>query len=785
MKGDFETKRPWPEILLGVVLVTTLLLLLHTEPTITGYAVFGSSVSNVTYDVERVVLPQETYTLELEDNVIVRGIVVVGYYIASKDSSIIARLDSGTISHDLSLRSNVITGMAIGAGEIESGVIEKDLANMTLLRYGDGPYDIDNDGIVGRHGAVDYYVETNASCVLWSIVGDYVDLFCQGTVDCCDNYLLQSVDENPNYLVLDRQRAGSDRGEVLAKADDYDFSRMLPYDFTGAEERLVRLDDECLGRCNIRMETSSISIQSSAYLHIDSIVVYYDEIITDEIIDGFIDDISVRGRFIEAGLEEKIRNENVRVLVVRDESLIDDRISYEGVGVAGVIARARGMVESKIVDNQILDSLLDDDTVIGLYEDKPIEFFYDTSDYQSYHSFPEGSYGSGVRICVVDSGVDLDQIDSSVSYSVVSVDDGPFVDTVGHGTLVSRLITGLIPGAEYVFVKVDRDGVAYESDLISALELCSEYDSDVVSLSLGSGSYDGFCSAHPVSDVISELSESGMLVVAAAGNDGPGTVRMPACSPDVLSVARVDLDGELVSGSSFVQGLSVFGALGEFAGYTGTSFSSPAVSAGVSVLLSEGVGKEGAFSRIVHTGDYYENVSYSVLNVSRALLGEETNSLWDDRIVDEGEDEDGDIVFLDVSVDSVGIIPSPQAFSSEDLVGYCNASGDGNVTRFDYEWKKNGTVEYRGVYFKEGSISAGEAHSCGVRANDSRVLCWGWNRYGELGDGTTDQRENPTLTSDSSGFVSVSAGRYHSCGVRANDSRVLCWGWNRYGELGD
>jgi subtilisin family serine protease len=154
---------------------------------------------------------------------------------------------------------------------------------------------------------------------------------------------------------------------------------------------------------------------------------------------------------------------------------------------------------------------------------------------------------------------------------------------VGHGTLVSRLITSLIPSSEFVFVKVDRNGIAYESDLINALDICNDYQVDIVSLSLGSGSYDGFCTGHPVTDKISELKENNVLVVAASGNDGYGSVRMPACSPDVLSVVRVDSNGELVSGSSFVSGLSVIGALGEYDSYSGTSFSAPAVSAGVSV----------------------------------------------------------------------------------------------------------------------------------------------------------------------------------------------------------
>jgi alpha-tubulin suppressor-like RCC1 family protein len=141
--------------------------------------------------------------------------------------------------------------------------------------------------------------------------------------------------------------------------------------------------------------------------------------------------------------------------------------------------------------------------------------------------------------------------------------------------------------------------------------------------------------------------------------------------------------------------------------------------------------------------------------------------------------------YVGMSVGSVGIIPSPQASVSQNLVGYCSAVGNENVTRFDYEWSRNGTVEYMGSYFKEGSISTGFSHSCGIRANDSRVLCWGSNNVGELGVGnTTTPITVPVLTTDSSAYSSVSVGGSHSCGVRVNDSRVLCWGYNLYGRLG-
>src|SRR3989339_843864 len=87
-------------------------------------------------------------------------------------------------------------------------------------------------------------------------------------------------------------------------------------------------------------------------------------------------------------------------------------------------------------------------------------------------------------------------------------------------------------------------------------------------------------------------------------------------------------------------------------------------------------------------------------------------------------------------------------------------------------------------YFK---LSSGIYHSCAIRNNDSRVLCWGRSYYGSIGDGRIDDHNvySPILSTDTSGYLSINAGIYHTCGIRANDSRVLCWGNNNYGQLGN
>src|SRR3989339_843725 len=85
------------------------------------------------------------------------------------------------------------------------------------------------------------------------------------------------------------------------------------------------------------------------------------------------------------------------------------------------------------------------------------------------------------------------------------------------------------------------------------------------------------------------------------------------------------------------------------------------------------------------------------------------------------------------------------------------------------------------------SVSAGYYHTCGIRTNDSRVLCWGEGDYGQLGDSSTSAHNtlNPNVTTDSSVYTSIDAGGFHTCGIRQNDSRILCWGWGLYGTLGD
>lgn len=64
------------------------------------------------------------------------------------------------------------------------------------------------------------------------------------------------------------------------------------------------------------------------------------------------------------------------------------------------------------------------------------------------------------------------------------------------------------------------------------------------------------------------------------------------------------------------------------------------------------------------------------------------------------------------------------------------------------------------------------------------TFCWGFNRDGELGDGTTTNHLRPVLVDNGLVWAQVSARLEHTCGV-TRDDRAYCWGSSFSGQLGD
>jgi alpha-tubulin suppressor-like RCC1 family protein len=81
------------------------------------------------------------------------------------------------------------------------------------------------------------------------------------------------------------------------------------------------------------------------------------------------------------------------------------------------------------------------------------------------------------------------------------------------------------------------------------------------------------------------------------------------------------------------------------------------------------------------------------------------------------------------------------------------------------------------------ALAARATHTCGV-ATGGAAYCWGDNANGDLGDGTTVERDSPVAVTGGLTFLALAAGGAHSCGLTSGGV-VECWGYNGDGELGD
>jgi len=84
-------------------------------------------------------------------------------------------------------------------------------------------------------------------------------------------------------------------------------------------------------------------------------------------------------------------------------------------------------------------------------------------------------------------------------------------------------------------------------------------------------------------------------------------------------------------------------------------------------------------------------------------------------------------------------------------------------------------------------ISAGENHTCAI-ASDNRAYCWGSNKNGQLGNGSTADSRVPVAVNTSGVLVGktikeVTTGGFHTCALDTS-SKMYCWGLNSSGRLG-
>jgi alpha-tubulin suppressor-like RCC1 family protein len=80
-------------------------------------------------------------------------------------------------------------------------------------------------------------------------------------------------------------------------------------------------------------------------------------------------------------------------------------------------------------------------------------------------------------------------------------------------------------------------------------------------------------------------------------------------------------------------------------------------------------------------------------------------------------------------------------------------------------------------------VAAGSHHAVALK-KDGTLWAWGFNNKGQLGDGTTENKNSPVQIGTEKMWASISAGALHSLARKA-DNTLWAWGWNNRGQLGD
>ncbi|OEF98205.1 S8 family peptidase [Desulfuribacillus alkaliarsenatis] len=167
--------------------------------------------------------------------------------------------------------------------------------------------------------------------------------------------------------------------------------------------------------------------------------------------------------------------------------------------------------------------------------------------------------GAGVRVAVIDTGVDLShpmlKPNLRQGINILDPDKAPKDDN-GHGTHVAGTIAaiggagnliGVAPRAKIYPVKAfDGNGKALLSDLGKAVEWCVENDIRLINMSFGTSS-----SNPTLEEIYHQAYERDAIMVAAAGNNGPdGTVGYPGKYPFTITVGATTEDNEIANFSS-------------------------------------------------------------------------------------------------------------------------------------------------------------------------------------------------------------------------------------------
>jgi hypothetical protein len=169
--------------------------------------------------------------------------------------------------------------------------------------------------------------------------------------------------------------------------------------------------------------------------------------------------------------------------------------------------------------------------------------------------------------------------------------DGEVDESTGHGTHVAGIALLVAPDTRILPVRaLDSDGMGDAFSVAEAILFAVENGADVINLSLGTTA-----ESNLLEEVIEEAAQSGVLVVAAAGNLGTSQEVYPAadeCALAVTSVGPADVKSDFASFGRWVDlaapGESIYSAfpVDGYAWWSGTSMAAPFATGQAALLVS-------------------------------------------------------------------------------------------------------------------------------------------------------------------------------------------------------
>ena len=211
------------------------------------------------------------------------------------------------------------------------------------------------------------------------------------------------------------------------------------------------------------------------------------------------------------------------------------------------------------------------------------------------------------KVCVIDTGYNLGHPDlpdtgDGVSGQANNSQVGSWNnDGNGHGTHVAGTIgaldnntgvVGVYPGVDMHIVKIFNDSGSWTSasDLIAGIQQCADAGADVVNMSLGGGS-----SSTAERNAMQNFVNNGVMLIAAAGNDGNSTFSYPASYDAVISVGAVGSNESWASYSQYNSQVEISGPgssvnstypTNTYASLSGTSMATPHVAGAAALVWS-------------------------------------------------------------------------------------------------------------------------------------------------------------------------------------------------------